>query len=102
MNKIYFYDSSFVPDSLEWCNYNFVPKIKNYITCPTFGNINIEDSRCRWCLEMLPYQWHMCCDEKNKSSLVAKGMTEEKAILEIYKTKRKKIYIDESIGDDND
>lgn len=86
-NLFFFYDSSLVPECLEWCNYNFVPKNDVYISCEDFGNINVENRKCWWCLEMLPYQWHMCCDEKNKNKLVKDGMTEQQAIAEIYKIK---------------
>lgn len=84
-------NKGFVPESIEWCNHNFVPKNDDFISCPSFGKIDIKNRVCWWCLEMLPYQWYMCCDENNKNKLVKDGMTEQQAIVEIYKTKRRRM-----------
>lgn len=53
----------FVPETLDWCRHHFVPKNPVYITCQDFGCCDGMDGSCWWCMEMTPYQWHMCADE---------------------------------------
>lgn len=53
----------FVPETLSWCRKHYVPKVDRYITCKEFGHSDGMDGACWWCMEMTPYQWHMCCDE---------------------------------------
>lgn len=52
----------FVPEDLEWCKNHYVPQVKKYITCQSFGNIDGMVGSCHWCQEMTPYQWYMCSD----------------------------------------
>lgn len=84
-------NKGFVPDCIEWCNHNFVPKNDDFISCQSFGKIDIKNRVCWWCLEMLPYQWYMCSDEHNKNFLIQEGMTEQKAIAKICKMKRERM-----------
>lgn len=56
--------SDFVPETLEWCRSHYVPPVAKHITCPDFGQCDGMNGGCWWCLEMTPYQWHMCSDEK--------------------------------------
>lgn len=52
-----------IPETLTWCRQHYVPPVKKFITCQKFGNIDGMDGACWWCMEMTPYQWHMCSDE---------------------------------------
>lgn len=56
-------DYNFVPETLEQCKTHYVPPIKKYILCESFGKCDGMDGSCHWCREMSPYQWHMCYDE---------------------------------------
>lgn len=56
-------ENNFVPETLTWCRQHYVPPVKEYIHCPEFGNSDSTDGSCWWCMEMTPYQWHMCKDE---------------------------------------
>ena len=56
-------DYNFVPETLDWCNTNYVPPVKEHITCKDFGNLDWMNGSCYWCLEMYPYQCQMCRDE---------------------------------------
>ena len=53
-----------IPDTLEQCRCHYVPPIQQYITCRGFGNCDGMDGGCWYCMELTPYQWHMCSDEK--------------------------------------
>lgn len=52
-----------VPETLTWCRQHYVPPVQKFITCQEFGNIDGMNGGCWWCMEMTPYQWHMCSDE---------------------------------------
>lgn len=56
-------DYNFVPETLDWCKRHYIPPIKKFITCSEFGHIDPMDGSCHWCMEMCPYEWHMCSDE---------------------------------------
>lgn len=56
-------DANFVPETLTWCRQHYVPPVKEHIHCPEFGNSDGTNGGCWWCMEMTPYQWHMCKDE---------------------------------------
>lgn len=60
----------FVPETLSWCRQHYVPKFDRYITCEDFGHTDAMNGSCWWCMEMTPYQWHMCCDETWLRSLM--------------------------------
>lgn len=82
----------FVPETLTWCRQHYVPKVDRYITCKEFGHSDGMDGSCWWCMEMTPYQWHMCCDETWMKSLMrsfgkTQGMQREEAekFIEQYK-----------------
>lgn len=52
-----------VPETLTWCRSHYVPPVGQYITCKDFGSSDGMNGGCWWCMEMTPYQWHMCQDE---------------------------------------
>lgn len=52
-----------VPETLTWCRQHYVPPVARYITCSDFGNSDGMNGSCWWCMEMMPYEWHMCQDE---------------------------------------
>lgn len=52
-----------IPETLTWCRRHYVSPVKKYITCDDFGNAESMNGGCWWCMEMTPYQWHMCQDE---------------------------------------
>lgn len=52
-----------IPETLAWCREHYVPPVKKFITCQDFGKIDGMSGACWWCMEMTPYQWHMCSDE---------------------------------------
>lgn len=56
-------DKKFVPETLTWCRQHYVPPIQEYIHCLDFGKSDGLNGSCWWCMEMTPYQWHMCQDE---------------------------------------
>lgn len=56
-------DNNFVPETLTWCRQHYVPPVKEHIHCPEFGNSDGMSGSCWWCMQMTPYQWHMCKDE---------------------------------------
>lgn len=56
-------NKDFVPETLTWCRHHYVPPVERFISCKQFGNIDGMDGACWWCMEMTPYQWHMCSDE---------------------------------------
>lgn len=83
-----------VPETLHWCREHYVPPVKEYmIPCEYFGNCDGMDGGCWWCMEMMPYRWHMCQDEKWVRGLTnpsGRGkMSREEAIdfIEEYKQK---------------
>lgn len=82
----------FVPETLSWCKQHYVPKVDRYITCETFGNIDGMNGTCWWCMEMTPYQWHMCKDEtfikrlmNNPKKELNKSREEAEVFVEQYK-----------------
>lgn len=52
-----------VPETLTWCRHHYVPTVEKFITCSEFGHSDGMNGGCWWCMEMTPYQWHMCQDE---------------------------------------
>lgn len=56
-------NNEFVPETLTWCRQHYVPPVKEHIHCPDFGKSDGMSGGCWWCMEMTPYQWHMCKDE---------------------------------------
>ena len=84
----------FIPETLDWCKRNYVPKVDRFINCNDFGNMDGMDGSCHWCLHMTPYQWEMCNDEKHIRGLLrenscGKCQTREEAIEFIQKYKQK-------------
>lgn len=82
----------FIPESLSWCRSHYVPPVKEHISCHQFGNIDGMDGGCWWCMEMTPYQWHMCSDASWVRGLMrgcpcAKPKSREEAVefIEQYK-----------------
>ena len=61
----------FVPETLTWCRQHYVPPVKEHIHCPYFGNSDGTNGSCWWCMEMTPYQWHMCQDESWVRGLIS-------------------------------
>ena len=51
------------PETLAYCRSHYCPPVQTYINCPAFGRPDGMDGSCWWCMEMTPYQWHMCADE---------------------------------------
>ena len=87
-------DNNFVPETLTWCRQHYVPPVKEHIHCPSFGKSDGTDGGCWWCMEMTPYQWHMCQDEtwvRNLLSPVARIKHKDRAdaitFIEDYKQK---------------
>ena len=66
-------DYGFVPETIDWCKEHYVPPCAKRITCEKFGECDGMDGGCWWCLEMYPYQWHMCSDERWVRGLMSKG-----------------------------
>lgn len=60
-----------VPETLTWCRQHYVPPVQKYITCDEFGHSDGTNGGCWWCMEMTPYQWHMCQDESWVRSLLS-------------------------------
>ena len=56
-------DKPIVPETLDWCKEHYTPPVKEHIHCPDFGKCDGTNGGCWWCMEMTPYQWHMCSDE---------------------------------------
>lgn len=52
-----------VPETLTQCRCHYNPPVKEHIHCPDFGKSDGTNGSCWWCMEMTPYQWHMCSDE---------------------------------------
>lgn len=63
----------FVPETLDWCKKHYVPPCTQLITCHKFGESDGMDGGCWWCIEMYPYQWHMCRDEHWVRGLMSEG-----------------------------
>lgn len=59
-----------IPETLTWCRSHYVPPVQKYITCQDFGHTDGMNGGCWWCMEMTPYQWHMCRDESWIRSLI--------------------------------
>lgn len=90
--EIFNMEKTFVPETLSWCRKHYVPKVEKHITCKEFGHSDGMDGACWWCMEMTPYQWHMCCDETWVKSLMrsfgnTQGMERDEAeeFIEGYK-----------------
>ena len=64
-------DYNFIPETLDWCKEHYVPPVKEYIHCTSFGDCDGMDGSCHWCREMSPYQWYMCYDENWVRSLMS-------------------------------
>lgn len=84
----------FIPETLDWCCHHYVPKNPAYITCKEFGRCDGMDGSCWWCMEMTPYQWHMCVDEAWIQSLLrpiskTRFTTREEAAAFIEKYKQR-------------
>lgn len=60
-----------VPETLAWCRKHYVPPVQKYIACEDFGHSDGMNGGCWWCIEMIPYQWHMCQDESWIRSLLS-------------------------------
>ena len=52
-----------IPETLTQCRCHYNPPVKEHIHCPDFGKSDGTNGSCWWCMEMTPYQWHMCSDE---------------------------------------
>lgn len=92
-------DPNFVPETLDWCQRHYVPPVKKYINCGSFGHPDPMDGSCHWCLEMCPYQWEMCQDEdwvRGLLSPIARkpAKTREEAIEFIENYKQGRIHDD--------
>lgn len=80
----------YIPECLDWCKKNYVPKVEMHIFCYEFGKMDGMDGSCHWCHEMTPYQWEMCADETWKKSLMSfNGKTNQEAIDFIQEYKEK-------------
>lgn len=79
----------YVPETLEQCRQNYLPKNDRYIECPYFGNCDGMSGSCIWCSEMTPYQWEMCKDEGSLNYIMRMNpeFTKEQAIEIIQKKK---------------
>ena len=61
--KVNSMNEKFIPETLQWCREHYVPVVKEYVRCKEFGNSDGMSGSCWWCMEMTPYEWHMCQDE---------------------------------------
>lgn len=59
------------PETLTECREHYVEPNSEYINCAEFGHKDSTNGGCWWCMEMLPYQWHMCSDESWVRSLTS-------------------------------
>jgi len=85
-------DNNYVPETLSWCRKHYVPPVSQHIACPQFGNRDGMDGGCWWCMEMTPYQWHMCGDEgwlRRLMSPFGGSMTKDQGIAFIESSKQK-------------
>ena len=64
-------DSEPVPETLTWCRHHYVLPVEEFVTCSEFGHSDGMNGGCWWCMEMTPYQWHMCQDESWVRSLMS-------------------------------
>jgi hypothetical protein len=83
---------SCIPETLDWCKKHYTPPVTEHIHCPDFGKCDGTNGGCWWCMEMTPYQWHMCSDETWVRGLLSpvaripsKNRTEAAAFIEDYK-----------------
>ncbi len=84
----------FVPETLTECKQHYIPPVKEHIHCPDFGKSDGTNGGCWWCMEMTPYQWHMCSDETWLLGLLSptariqcQNREEAAAFIEDYKQK---------------
>lgn len=87
-------NNEFVPETLTWCRQHYVPPVEAHIHCPDFGKSDGTNGSCWWCMEMTPYQWHMCKDETWLRGLLSplarvkcKDRAEAAQFIEDYKQK---------------
>ncbi len=85
-------DNNFVPETLTWCRQHYVPPVQEHIHCPDFGKSDGTNGSCWWCMEMTPYQWHMCKDESwvrgllsSTARIPCKNREEASQFIECYK-----------------
>ena len=85
-------DKPIVPETLTQCRCHYNPPVKEHIHCPDFGKSDGTNGSCWWCMEMTPYQWHMCSDETWIRGLLSpaarvkyKTREEAAAFIEEYK-----------------
>jgi hypothetical protein len=97
-------DKPVVPETLDWCKQHYTPPVKEHIHCPDFGKCDGTNGGCWWCMEMTPYQWHMCSDETWVRGLLSptarkqhKDRTEAAIFIEDYK---QRMYTRESKTDE--
>lgn len=83
-----------VPETLMQCRNHYNPPVQRFISCGQFGKLDCMDGGCYWCMEMTPYQWHMCIDESWVRELLSPSSrmhtnSREEAInfIENYKSK---------------
>ena len=83
-----------VPETLTQCRCHYVPPVKEHINCPDFGKSDGTNGSCWWCMEMTPYQWHMCSDEtwlqgllRPTAKVLCKTREEAAKFIEDYKQK---------------
>lgn len=87
-------ENDIIPESLDWCKYNYTPPVIDFINCKDFGHCDGMNGNCIWCSEMTPYLWEMCSDETQVKSYMAQGASRECAIDSVKKYKYN-IYINE-------
>lgn len=85
-------EEGYVPETLDWCKIHYVPVSIKHIHCTDFGDRDRMDEGRRWCMEMTPYQWHMCVDEtwlqsliKSSGGVKGKSRKESALFIENYK-----------------
>ena len=82
----------YIPETLEQCRHNYLPKVDKYISCQYFGDCDGMNGSCIWCREMTPYQWQMCRDESSLKNIMYlhPEYTKEEAISQIQKQKNER------------
>ena len=83
-----------VPETLIQCRNRYNPPVQRFITCGQFGKLDCTNGGCWRCMEMTPYQWHMCSDKSWVRGLLSPlsrthANSREEAIkfIENYKSK---------------
>jgi hypothetical protein len=97
-------NDNYVPETLTECRCHYVPPVKEHIHCHDFGKSDGTNGSCWWCMEMTPYQWHMCKDETWVRGLLSPcarvrcaDRTEAIKFIENYNVCNKELFADKFV-----